>query len=606
MEVCNSDTREDHLAFNSYTTMKTLFPTKRIIHLLRDLLPFGPLYVPCILVPFTGSTIYLGLMSGLLPSGVNKVFVTRTFQYAIPVEALILLAFITVQASGRLRGSTLQTAQRRISYRDIVLVLLPLAPVVQYVISNRVILSNADSIMILIIFASLSSAIIFLLPALSSHLAPTRPLMYLGCALAFTITSMASLSARFSWHEWGSLKIQLPVFFTVFLFIWLLSEIGLQGVLRWMLLVYFISSSLVQAISRPADDPALPPDNTSGGLAEMISARTPLTTPSVYLLLYDAYPTSETASSHQIDNGPQEQFLVDMGFKIYPHTYSIGASTLTTMSRVLNVSLQLPEDPRDATSGNGTVIKLFRQLDYSTIGVFPSDYLFRGHVPTYEQYYPTHGSSVGLLTRAILEGEFRFDLGLGGSYDEYSARKSSVLSDPAERPVFFYSHFNRPGHSQLSGHCRPNVVREYADGLEEANAEMRRDLNEIIQTDPTAIIIVASDHGPYLTKNCAATSLNNAYTLEEITRQDILDRFGTFLAIRWPSDDFEPYDDILIVQDLFPAIFAYMYSDTSLLENRLQRVTRDRYIVSGAYVDNGIVVGGMDDGEPLYLDHSLK
>ncbi len=76
----------------------------------------------------------------------------------------------------------------------------------------------------------------------------------------------------------------------------------------------------------------------------------------------------------------------------------------------------------------------------------------------------------------------------------------------------------------------------------------------ITQTDPGAIVIVAGDHGPYLTKNCVGTG--NKYDISEITRLDIQDRYGAFLAIRWPRGQSSEFDDIAIQQDLFPVIFA--------------------------------------------------
>ncbi len=99
---------------------------------------------------------------------------------------------------------------------------------------------------------------------------------------------------------------------------------------------------------------------------------------------------------------------------------------------------------------------------------------------------------------------------------------------------------------------------------------MRQDLALVIENDPGAILIVAGDHGPHLTKNCIS-DLGDVYDISEITRFDIQDRYGTFLAIKWPSSDFEEYDDITILQDLFPAIFAYIFEDQGLLESRLSQ-----------------------------------
>ena len=128
-------------------------------------------------------------------------------------------------------------------------------------------------------------------------------------------------------------------------------------------------------------------------------------------------------------------------------------------------------------------------------------------------------------------------------------------------------------------------------------------MKTLIKSDPSAIIIVASDHGPYLTKNCTGTGSNypNPYDISEISRIDIQDRFGTFLAIRWPDGGYEEFDEITVLQDLFPAIFSYLFKDQTFLGAKVEPVTVDLDRISGASVFNGLIRGGIDNGEPLFL-----
>jgi hypothetical protein len=127
---------------------------------------------------------------------------------------------------------------------------------------------------------------------------------------------------------------------------------------------------------------------------------------------------------------------------------------------------------------------------------------------------------------------------------------------------------------------------------------MRQDIALIIENDPEAIVIVAGDHGPYLTKNCHNTE--DEYDISEITRLDIQDRNGTFLAIKWPSLGFEEYDDITVLQDLFPAIFAYIFEDQGLLKSKIEPITDNGTNISGVEVSDGTIVGGIYDGEALF------
>ena len=129
---------------------------------------------------------------------------------------------------------------------------------------------------------------------------------------------------------------------------------------------------------------------------------------------------------------------------------------------------------------------------------------------------------------------------------------------------------------------------------------MRQDVEAIINCDPGAIVVVGGDHGPYLTKNCHPDL--TGYSTSEISRLDIQSRFGTFLAIRWPTEDFSEYDDITVIQDLFPAIFAYLLEDYTLLEARVEPTTLTEGIVNVITVEHGIIHGGLNDGEPLFID----
>jgi hypothetical protein len=194
-------------------------------------------------------------------------------------------------------------------------------------------------------------------------------------------------------------------------------------------------------------------------------------------------------------------------------------------------------------------------------------------------------------------GEFKFDVGYNKlPREQFVEAKQRVFEGISGDPLFVYMHSNLPGHAQSSGACRPEETDLYEARLADANAEMRHDLAKILENHPGALIIVAGDHGPYLTKNCS--SFEEGYVASEISRLDIQDRFGTFLAIRWPAGgDAFNYDDITVLQDLFPALFAYLLADERLLESKIDPITNSTIV----RVENGLIVGGIDDGEPLFL-----
>lgn len=203
-----------------------------------------------------------------------------------------------------------------------------------------------------------------------------------------------------------------------------------------------------------------------------------------------------------------------------------------------------------------------------------------------------------LLIQSILEGEFRFDVGFEKiAYSDYLSEKRKAFTQEAKKPVFLYTHNLLPGHSQNSGQCLPDETARHIERITHANEEMRTDLTLLIESRPHAIVIVAGDHGPYLTKNCTGLK---GYDVSEIDRLDIQDRYGAFLSIKWPDRAYDDRYDIRILQDIFPALFAYLFEDDAIFEaTRMERRTFGSQL-AGAYVQDGIIAGGKDDGQPLF------
>ncbi len=553
-----------------------------------------------IVIPLGVMACYFAACSFLLPPGVNRVFVTRTAGYAVPMAILVWIASFAVLGPRRIQQQFSGTPGENLFAGDVILLLLPLTPVVQYILRNNDILSRFDTILVFCFFALLAALPILVVPFLLRNTGSTRVLIGLGLAFTFSITSMASLSGEFAWHEWGSLKVQLPVFGGVWFLSWLLFRLGLRNFVTLMIALSFSGNSIFQLSVQGGTLSSSDPDQTANRLVALVGSKQPVVAPSIYLLVYDSYVVNETMAAYGFDNRIQEQYLEGLGFKIYPRTYSLGALSIASMSRVLNCSVSFYGNPRRGVSGDGIVQNLLEDSGYRTYGVFPSDYFFRGIISSYDYSFPGYGSSTGLLIKAILEGEFRFDIEFDEvSEEEYLQAKESVLSEASGQPRFVYTHSRFPGHSQGSGVCLPNQIELFGERLVKANLEMRRDVEMVLENDPGAIVIIAGDHGPYLTKNCIGT--DDAYDISEISRLDIQDRLGTFLAIRWPSEDFENYDDITVLQDLFPAIFAYLFADPGILESRVEPVIVDAKAISGANVVDGVIVGGIHDGQALFV-----
>ncbi|KAA3644819.1 MAG: hypothetical protein DWQ07_15555 [Chloroflexi bacterium] len=561
---------------------------------------FQNMFIPLAVLALYFFTLAQLLSSSLFqPIGINYVFASRSWPYVLGLVLVIFLVFFVVN---RIRGGerlVFKRSTEKLSAGDLLLLLLPITPIIQYVINNQDILSPLDSLGVVTFFVLFSGIYVFGMPALLSWLGSVKVLRTLGLAFVYTVTSMVSLAHSFAWLGEGNLVMQWMFFGGAFLVVGILYSLSNKNILRFIIVVNFVAVTSTQLFAGNEGAERVSDAGKESRLLALVEER-PATTPNIYLLVYDAYIPNETMLAYGIDNNAQEEYLDGLGFVLYPRTYTVTPFSIGSMSSVLNASTDDFGNIRSGVSGDGIIHHALQGIGYETYGVFAHNHFFRGINSSYDFSYPGRSPiSANILVGGILVGEFRFDDEFAFQpREEFLETKRSILESVPENQVFMYAHSNIPGHSQNSGACRPDETNLFKERLVDANLEMREDLEFTIANDPEAIIIVAGDHGPFLTKNCIDTG--ESYDISDISRLDIQDRYGSFLAIRWPTGNFEDYDDIKILQDLFPAIFAYLYNDPAFLELRVEPATNNTYYTSGVSVENGIIQGGSDDGEPLY------
>lgn len=497
--------------------------------------------------------------------------------------------------------------------KDLPLLLLPTATIARYLLLNRDVLTIFQGILIFFMFLAIAFTLTFVVPLAFRFIGSKTFLMMTGLSFSFVIFNMASLTSDFNWNLVGRLRIQIPLLLLL-AFILIIMYSRYRAYLHIVAPIFFIAVFVFTLVRSSSNEETTSNEiqNPSGNsnLYEIVMEREPLYKPNIFLLTYESYVENETMLQYGIDNTEQEKFLLDNGFHIYRGNWTVGNYTLYSLDAVLNVS-HLSED-HTGTSGNGIVHNILSKANYKTYGVFPYDYFFRGVGTSYDHSFPNPIPTNMLLMfpRQILEGQFRFEAELEFDqppYPDYLSEKRAVLAKNNEYPIFLFSHSLYPGHSQNSGQALGDEVEIYRTGLVKANEEMREDVTTAIKNNPDSIIIVGGDHGPYLTKNCHGTGHQGQYPIEEINRLDIQDRYGSFLAIRWPKEANINHEDINILQDIFPVIFTWMYDDPEILNTRIEQynVNAD-FTTSGALVVNGVIKGGIDDGKPLFESKPKK
>ena len=552
-------------------------------------------------------TLGLGMLSSLfliasfaLPEGVNSHFASEAWPlfFALALLASAVAPWESIHVVKlRLRKSPWVDFK----FSDLLFTLVPLVPIPRYFALNLDYLTLSSGLVLIAVIFSSTVVLVNLVPMVLGIFGDRYLLMSFSSAGLFILFSMASFSNSRAWYGAGSLVEQLLFLSGAIVVLAVLSQ-AKKEVLAVAVVLFFLlelGSSVWQAGSGEggrATDEALP--QVAPAWAAEVASEPWKSSPNVYFLVYESYANEETLNSYGIDNSRQMSHLLELGFTIYDGTYSLGAASLESISRVLDVSPEVSGTGRHTTAGNSLVRDIFDSQGYSTHGIFSSDYFFLGEVPGYGTYFPETGGPADTVLKSIFRGEFRADESATVvDYESYLEEKRGILGTVDGGPAFLHTHNKYPGHSQNSGNCLPDEIGQYEDRLELGNLEMNADLASIPDLDD-AIIILVGDHGPYLTKNCAGI---RDYPISEIGRLDIQDRLGSFVAIRFPEGSADSFQ-IELLQDVFPAVFAYLVDDNALLEEaRVTGQTETGRGSTGADVDAGVIVGGTNDGEDLFL-----
>jgi membrane protein insertase Oxa1/YidC/SpoIIIJ len=532
------------------------------------------------------------------------------------VSLLILVALILFHAILFVKGlwfriNEINTkrlkAEQPISIADIILVLLPLTLIVQFVLLNHELLTVKAQLELVLISSLFLLGFVWLIPLILQKILPVTGLIPLSLALAMIYLSMPMFVLMSNWYLKPDLSL-IGIGFVLMLALFGFLYRNQRKLFMALSVFFFCMNAIYNSYLI-----AIPKGNESEKLshkvdvdhANFIPTNQMKKKPDVYLLTYDAYVGQETMLQYGIDNLAQEQFLTQHGFKIYPKTYSIGLSSLDSMARVFEMSETLYKPAVSSTAGNALVPEIFKNQGYKTHGIL-TPYLLNDITSGYDVAFPKLDPNVSLgvdsILAGLIEGQFRFDIiDEMNSYSrtEWLKKKRSILSSNTDYPKFMYTHTG-PHHSQNSGICLPNETELFQERLNEANIEMKQDIDSILSSKREAIIIINGDHGPYLTGDCTVLK---KLTTAEINQLHLQDRYGSFLAIRWPDNSYEQLDDIRTLQDTFEIVFKFLFESEKVLKQRVSTSTMalNETLPYGMIKDGKITLGA-DKGKMLYKE----
>jgi len=492
-----------------------------------------------------------------------------------------------------------------------------MTPVTQYILSNQDSVTAKGTVILFAVFIVLIAVCGVVIPVCLSKIASKKVSMTAAIAFLSMIFNMVSLSSMNNWSIKGVFSIQLGIMLLIIIICSLIRFIPVRSSILAMT-VFFVVSAVTSIMSNDAEKSleSKPGEVKEFKVTSVLEGKSIKRKNDVFLIIFEAYADNETLKYFGYDNEAHADYLESNGFNVYRGIYSLGAPTEQALSKLFNIDRDVYRHKKYLTGG-GAVQVLFHNQGYKTYGIFDNNWNLRGlslDQICYDYSYPASSYSMDsdVLLRAIFKGEFSDAVSFEGTdYNSYLKHKIKVVGKVLKDPAFMYSHSSYPGHSPSNGMSleeRPKHLSSYLSRIKKANNEMRLDVEEIIKNNPDAIVIFAGDHGPFLTKTGYGVSKGRGgYKASDLDRYDIQDRFGMFLAIKWPEENLSKKYDIKILQDVFPAVLSYLYEDDSLFDTlRMKRMTKDNHRTLGVYVEDGMIHGGKDDGQKLFLSEDVS
>lgn len=320
--------------------------------------------------------------------------------------------------------------------------------------------------------------------------------------------------------------------------------------------------------------------------------------PNIYYIQPDGYVNfSELKKGYyQYDNSTFESYLDEKGFTHYDHFRTNYASTLSSNSSAFmmkhhyyNNGLSFSEgiDARETIISDNTVLRILKNNGYKTHFISEAPYLMINRPKMGFDYANFSYEEISYLSTGFLEkGDVVEDL-------------NTTLSLDKDRPKFYFIEFFNPGHIQGRKELSKGKESErtlWLESLERANDQLRVLIDDILDSDPTAMIMIMGDHGGFV-------GMDYTHQIYEKTqeRDIILSIFSSQLSIRWP-EQLQPIENLGFHSsvNVFRILFAHLSGETKYLE-KLQ--PDESYVIIKDGAPEGIYKYVDDAGNIVFEKH---
>jgi YidC/Oxa1 family membrane protein insertase len=407
----------------------------------------------------------------------------------------------------------------------------------------------------------------------NNRLSITRVIRF---STAFILAAMFLVLIREITKYVGTTPIDFVLLFAIFLFILDLFKkskkiliIFLLSASFSVLLTYAIKSVIKKAKIEPADASIIFKDLYKIKMQD---------TPAIYLFMHDAFPHRDLIKKLGLDVSLLDILLKKYDFIEY-NVYSLFCYTMPTMSSTFNMKKEhikgdWPDGEemeylRASLGGNNIISKILSDNGYRNY-VSLSDNNNNG-----EKYFFGESPTSEIIESHIRSGRITLLHAIRcGTIHTFEKDSTSMLLGQ------WASHANNegkilawgvgyPGHGWESGN-EEYEIKELKERYNFAMYEIKKELESTIANNPDAIVILMSDHGPWVLDDTSRLhwDLNN----DAIQPIHFRDSYGAFMAIRWPDKErAAKYDkEFNITQDLFPIVLAYLYDSPIPLKYKIE------------------------------------
>ena len=326
-------------------------------------------------------------------------------------------------------------------------------------------------------------------------------------------------------------------------------------------------------------------------------------TPNIYLIVPDSYPSNKVLRElFDFDNHLFTKDLTDFGFTVYENYFSSYPYSVESMHSMFTMTHNFFQNSigkdgiglKEVVAGkNNPVMNILKNNGYELNYIHDTNYLLSKGCFV-DNCYPLFSEKNNLIDN--LQNFYFFNFS-NYKQNPNSAMKSQIQSNSAKDKVFVYRH-SMTVHSEIKSYEKvysdkvADFRNAYPDRIVKENAHLVKEIGQIVESDPNAIVILVADHGTW----GGAVRTANGTTADE-TR----DKLNVFLAIKWGENYQGAYDkEITTSVNLFRYIFSHLSNNDNLLSTKQED---DGFIsLNGKWrvVKNGAV---LTEPEALVLDN---